>query len=60
MGSETLPHKVGLNEDVRDLGGGDCDTPISLIVRCVWVCNESHIGYLLVDLGFINNYNEPQ
>ena len=21
-------HKVGPNEDVRDLSGGDCDTPI--------------------------------
>ena len=28
VGSETLPHKVGPNEDVRDLSGGDCDTPI--------------------------------
>ena len=25
---EPLPHKVGPNEDVRDLSGGDCDTPI--------------------------------
>ena len=24
-----------------------CDTPIWLIVWCVWVCDESHIGYLL-------------
>ena len=22
------PHKVGPNKDVRDLSGGDCDTPI--------------------------------
>ena len=28
VGSETLPHKVGPNEDVRDLSGGDYDTPI--------------------------------
>ena len=28
VGLETLPHKVGPNEDVRDLSGGDCDTPI--------------------------------
>ena len=28
VGSETLPHKVGPNEDIRDLSGGDCDTPI--------------------------------
>ena len=28
VGSETLPHKVRPNEDVRDLSGGDCDTPI--------------------------------
>ena len=32
MGLETLLHKVGPNEDVRDLSGGDCDTPIGLIV----------------------------
>ena len=24
-----------------------CDTPIWLIVWCVWVCDESYIGYLL-------------
>ena len=47
MGSETLPHIVGPNEDVRDLSGGDCDVPIWLIAWCVWVCDESHIGYLL-------------
>ena len=28
VGSETLLHIVGPNEDVRDLSGGDCDTPI--------------------------------
>ena len=28
VGLETLPHKVGPNEDVRDLSGGDYDTPI--------------------------------
>ena len=38
VGSETLLHKVGLNEDVRDLSGGDCDAP-NLIdcVMCVGV-----------------------
>ena len=35
------------NEDVRDLSGGDCDTPMWLIVWSMWVCDESHIGYLL-------------
>ena len=30
VGSETLPHKVGPNEDVRDLSGGDCDAPNSI------------------------------
>ena len=39
--------KVGPNEDVRDLSEGDCDAPIWLIVWCVWVCDESHIEYLL-------------
>ena len=28
VGSETLPHKVDPNEDVRDLSGGDCDALI--------------------------------
>ena len=28
MVSETLSHKVGPNEDVKDLSGGDCDAPI--------------------------------
>ena len=28
VGSEKLPHKVGPNEDVRDLSVGDCNTPI--------------------------------
>ena len=32
VGSETLPHKVGSNEDIRDLSGGDYDAPIWLIV----------------------------
>ena len=26
MGSETLLHKVGPNEDIRDLSRGDCET----------------------------------
>ena len=47
MGSKTLSHKVGPNEDIKDLSGGDCDAP-NLIdcVMCVGV-DESHIGYLL-------------
>ena len=28
VGSETLLHKVGSNEDVRDLSEGDCDAQI--------------------------------
>ena len=28
VGLETLPHKMGPNEDIRDLSGGDCDTLI--------------------------------
>ena len=28
VGLKTLPYKVGPNEDVRDLSGGDCDAPI--------------------------------
>ena len=28
VGSKTLPHKMGHNEDVSDLSGGDCDAPI--------------------------------
>ena len=38
---------MGPNEDIRDLIGGDYDTPIWLIVWYVWVYDESHIGYLL-------------
>ena len=49
--SETLPHKVGPNEDVRDLSEGDYDTSIWLIVWYVWVYDESHIGYLLGKSG---------
>ena len=41
------PHKVGHNEDIKDLSKGDCDTLIWLIVWCVWVCDKSHIWYLL-------------
>ena len=28
VGLETLPHKVGPSEDIRNLSGGDCDAPI--------------------------------
>ena len=28
VGLKTLPYKVGHNEDVRDLSGGEYDTPI--------------------------------
>ena len=47
---DTIPQS-GPNEDVRDLSGGDCDTLIWLIVWCVWVCDEFHIGYLLGKSG---------
>ena len=62
MGSETLSHKMGPSEDVRNLSQGDCDAPIWLIVCCVWMCDDSHIRYLLgrsefylllLDLNFI-------
>ena len=33
---------------------------IWLIVWCVWVCDESHIGIYWIELDFINNYKEPQ
>ena len=52
MGLETLPHKVGPNEEVRDLSGGDCD-----VCGCV-MSSTSSIYW--VDLGFINNYKESQ
>ena len=57
--SETLLHKVGPNEDIRDLNGENCDAPIWLIVWCVWVCDKSTSGIYWVELGFINNYKEP-
>ena len=54
-------HKVGPNEDIRDLSGGDCDALIWLIVcdvcRCVM---SSTSGIYWVDLNFINNYKESQ
>ena len=61
MGSKTLSHKVGPNEDIKDLSGGDCDAPN--LIDCVDVCRcvmspTSDIYW--VDLGFINNYKEPQ
>ena len=38
-----------------------CDTPIWLIVWCVCGCVISPIsGIYCVDLGFINNYKEPE
>ena len=55
MGSETLTHKVDPNEDIRDLSEGDCDAPN--LIDCV-MCPTS--GIYWVDLGFINNYKEPQ
>ena len=47
VGSETLLHKVGSNEDASDLSRGNCDAPIWLIMWYVWVCDESHIGHIL-------------
>ena len=44
VGSETLPHKVSPNKDVRDLSEGDYDVSIWLIVWCVLVCEESHFS----------------
>ena len=58
MGSETLSHKVGPNEDIRDLSGGDCDAP-NLCDVCGCVMNPTS-GIYWVDLSFINNYKEPQ
>ena len=46
-GLRDTTHKMGPNEDIRDLIGRDYDTPIWLIVWCVWVYDESYIGYLL-------------
>ena len=43
---------MGPNEDVRDLSKEDCDATNLLIVWCVWVCDESHIGYLQGSFGF--------
>ena len=63
MGPETLPHKMGPNEDIRDLSGGDCDAPIWLID---WLCDVCRYvmsptsGIYWVDLSFINNYKESQ
>ena len=59
VGSETLPHKVGPNEDVRDLSGGDYDTPIWLCDVCGCVMSPT-LGISWVDLGFLNDYKEPQ
>ena len=60
MGLATLPHKVGPNEDVRDLSGGDCDAP-NLIdcMMCVGVMSPT-LGIYWVELGFINNCKESQ
>ena len=37
VGLETLPHKVGPSEDVRDLSGGDCVPNLIDCVMCVGV-----------------------
>ena len=60
MGLATLPHKVGPNENVRDLSGGDCDAP-NLIdcMMCVGVMSPT-LSIYWVDLGLINNYKESQ
>ena len=60
MGSETLPHKVGPNEDVKDLSGDDCDTPIWLILCVCGRGMSPTSGIYWVDLRFINKYKEPQ
>ena len=60
MGSKILPHKVGPNEDVRDLSGeivmpkfdGLCD-----VCGCVMSPTS---GIYWVDMGFINNYKESR
>ena len=67
VGLETLPHKTGPNEDVRDLSGEDCDAPIWLIVlpQFDWLCDvygcviSPTSGIYWADLDFINNYKEP-
>jgi len=60
VGSETLPHKVGPNEDIRDLSRGDCDSQFD------WLCDVCRYvmsltsGIYWVDLAFVNNYEELQ
>ena len=56
---KTLSHKVGPNEDVRDLSGVECVAQIWLIVWCVQMCDESHIEYLSVELGLTTNFLVP-
>ena len=46
-GLKDITHKMGPNEDVRDLSGRVCDALIWLIVWYMWVCDKSHIGHLL-------------
>ena len=60
MGLETLPHKVGSNEDIRNLSGGDCDAPIDWLCDVCGCVISPTSGIYWVDLGFINNYKESQ
>jgi hypothetical protein len=48
---------MGSNEDVRDLSGGDCDASNS--DKYVYLLSLTSGNYW-VELGFINNYKEPQ
>ena len=50
------PHKVHLDENVRDLGGGSCDA-----LGWYWIakCVEPHIRRIL-GCGFYENYLESQ
>ena len=49
------------NEDVRDLSRGDCDALILIVLCdvCGYVMSPTS-GIYWVELGFINNYKEPQ
>ena len=48
---------MGLDKDIKDLSGGDCDVPNS--AECV-LCGCVLSDIYWVDLGFINNDKEPQ